>query len=143
MNPPVLRGIHSAALQAVPAQSLGIEPGRGAARLDDPGDCAGIDRLVADDVGRRPAPGRGFRPRRYPNSPEQRPLGDSGRVAPALERPHRAEFARAIGNADLNALAFPVALGEEEGDPQPVLALLEIGDRNAGELSPSKRASEA
>jgi hypothetical protein len=40
------------------AEGRGVEPGGGAPRLDDAGDRAGIDRLLADDVGRRPVRGR-------------------------------------------------------------------------------------
>jgi hypothetical protein len=66
-------------------------------------------------------------------------LGDPGSVAPALERSHRAQLARPVGNADLDAFALAIAFGEGKGDPQPVFTLLEMGDFNPGELGPAKR----
>src|SRR5271166_2993481 len=70
VDPPVFGGIHGAALKAVSAQRMGIEPNRGAADLNDPGDRAGVDRVVPDDVDRGPVRGRMFRSRQCPNSAE-------------------------------------------------------------------------
>ena len=137
----VLGGVERAALEAVAAEHSAVEPGSDATGLDDACDGAGIDRLPADHVGRRPARRRVRRPGRGPEPPQHQPGSDAG--ASAGERAHRAGVTDAIRNADLHPLARPVSLGDRQGDAQPVLARLEVVDRDAGELAAAERAGEA
>ena len=55
MDPPIFGGVHRAAFEAMAAKRSAIKAGCGASGLDDPRDRAWIDRLMADDMARRPA----------------------------------------------------------------------------------------
>ena len=138
----VLGGVERAALEGCGRREhSAVEPGSDATGLDDACDGAGIDRLPADHVGRRPARRRVRRPGRGPEPPEHQPGSDAG--ASAGQRAHRAGATDAIRNADLHPLARPVSLGDRHGDAQPVLARLEVVDLDAGELAAAERAGEA
>jgi hypothetical protein len=93
VHPAVLGGVHRAALEAVAAERLCVEPGHPAAGR------------LADHVDRFPMRRGGvLRPRRRPDAAEQRPRGDAGGVAPTLQRAHRAELTDPVRDADLHAL---------------------------------------
>lgn len=57
-------------------------------------------------------------------------------------RAHRAEVARPVRDADLHALALPVALGEGQGDAQTVLGCLEMADLDPGACGATEGAGE-
>ena len=60
-----------------------------------------------------------------------------------IQRAHRAEFAHPVRNADLHALALPVAVRERQDYAQPVLGLPEIADCHPGQLGGAEGAGEA
>ena len=119
-----------------------IEPNRGAAGLNDPGDRAGVDRVVADDVvGVQFAGGfcgRGIAQIRRNSGPWVMPAASSQRSSARTGK-----LACPVRNADLGTLALSITFREGQGDAQTVLPPLKIGDLDAREFSATKRARKA
>ena len=85
----------------------------------------------------------GIPPRRHPDPPEHRPLGDPGGVLPAPQGAHRAERRAAERDGDGHCLAVALALGAGQGELQAAVALLEVVDPDGGEFAAAQGAGEA
>ena len=142
MDAAVHAGGERAALEAVAAERRRASKPAAAARAWT------MRATVPGSMAAVPTRGRGVcRPSRPrggdQNPPEHRAFGDAGRLLPAPQRAHRAEFGRAVGDGDGDAAPGAFALGARQGEAQPALARSRCSTRIAGQFGAAQGPGKA